>query len=573
MTTINESPLLKVENLEVSFKSESKQWIKTVKGISFSIPKNKTVALVGESGSGKSVTSLAVMGLLPKGQSQISEQSQIRFEDKDLLNLSVAELRNICGKDIAMIFQEPMSSLNPVFTVGDQIAEVLRIHLGMGRKQARVRVLELLKEVGIPSPDTKIDAYPSQLSGGQQQRVMIAMAIACEPKLLIADEPTTALDVTIQKQIIDLLESLRQRREMSILFITHDLALVGEIADEVIVMRHGEIRESGDAQQVLEQPNDVYTRALLHCRPQLSSRPYRLPVTSDFMKQENGQLIEAINLSTFNLQELSRGLTGDEPIILDVQNLKKSFYSRKGLWGRDEFQAVKGVSFKLAKGKTLGLVGESGSGKTTIGLLLMRLHEATGGQAFIDGKDILAMSEKEFALYQRKIQIIFQNPYASLNPRFTIGQILLEPMRIHGIGQNDQERKKIALELLERVSLPVEAYDRYPHEFSGGQRQRIAIARCLTLKPEILICDESVSALDVSVQAQVLNLLQDLQDEFGLSYIFISHDLSVVKYISDQVMVMNHGEVVEIANSDELYLNPQHEYTQKLLKAIPQGIA
>lgn len=573
MTTINESPLLKVENLEVSFKSESKQWIKTVKGISFSIPKNKTVALVGESGSGKSVTSLAVMGLLPKGQSQISEQSQIRFEDKDLLNLSVAELRNICGKDIAMIFQEPMSSLNPVFTVGDQIAEVLRIHLGMGRKQARVRVLELLKEVGIPSPDTKIDAYPSQLSGGQQQRVMIAMAIACEPKLLIADEPTTALDVTIQKQIIDLLESLRQRREMSMLFITHDLALVGEIADEVIVMRHGEIRESGDAQQVLEQPNDVYTRALLHCRPQLSSRPYRLPVTSDFMKQENGQLIEAINLSTFNLQERSRGLTGDEPIILDVQNLKKSFYSRKGLWGRDEFQAVKGVSFKLAKGKTLGLVGESGSGKTTIGLLLMRLHEATGGQAFIDGKDILAMSEKEFALYQRKIQIIFQNPYASLNPRFTIGQILLEPMRIHGIGQNDQERKKIALELLERVSLPVEAYDRYPHEFSGGQRQRIAIARCLTLKPEILICDESVSALDVSVQAQVLNLLQDLQDEFGLSYIFISHDLSVVKYISDQVMVMNHGEVVEIANSDELYLNPQHEYTQKLLKAIPQGIA
>lgn len=573
MTTINESPLLKVENLEVSFKSESKQWIKTVKGISFSIPKNKTVALVGESGSGKSVTSLAVMGLLPKGQSQISEQSQIRFEDKDLLNLSVAELRNICGKDIAMIFQEPMSSLNPVFTVGDQIAEVLRIHLGMGRKQARARVLELLKEVGIPSPDTKIDAYPSQLSGGQQQRVMIAMAIACEPKLLIADEPTTALDVTIQKQIIDLLESLRQRREMSMLFITHDLALVGEIADEVIVMRHGEIRESGDAQQVLEQPNDVYTRALLHCRPQLSSRPYRLPVTSDFMKQENGQLIEAINLSTFHLQERSRGLTGDEPIILDVQNLKKSFYSRKGLWGRDEFQAVKGVSFKLAKGKTLGLVGESGSGKTTIGLLLMRLHEATGGQAFIDGKDILAMSEKEFALYQRKIQIIFQNPYASLNPRFTIGQILLEPMRIHGIGQNDQERKKIALELLERVSLPVDAYDRYPHEFSGGQRQRIAIARCLTLKPEILICDESVSALDVSVQAQVLNLLQDLQDEFGLSYIFISHDLSVVKYISDQVMVMNHGEVVEIANSDELYLNPQHEYTQKLLKAIPQGIA
>lgn len=569
----NETPLLQVDDLRVSFKGENKQWIETVKGISFSIPKNKTVALVGESGSGKSVTSLAVMGLLPKGQSQIAAQSRITFEGKDLLNLSAKEIRKICGKEIAMIFQEPMSSLNPVFTVGDQIAEVLRIHLGMGRKQARVRVLELLREVGIPAPETKIDAYPSQLSGGQQQRVMIAMAIACEPKLLIADEPTTALDVTIQKQIIDLLESLRQRHQMSMLFITHDLALVGEIANEVIVMRHGEIRESGAVEQVLEQPKDVYTRALLHCRPQLSTRPYRLPVTSDFMKQdENGQLIEATNLSELNLKQRVRGLSGDEPIVLDVKDLKKSFYSRKGLWGREEFQAVKGVSFQLAKGKTLGLVGESGSGKTTIGLLLMRLHEATGGQVLIGGKDILAMTEKEFSQYQRKIQIIFQNPYASLNPRFTIGQILLEPMRIHGIGQNDAERKKMALELLERVSLPTQAYDRYPHEFSGGQRQRIAIARCLTLKPEILICDESVSALDVSVQAQVLNLLQDLQDEFGLSYIFISHDLSVVKYISDQVMVMNHGELVEIANSDELYLHPQHEYTKKLLNAIPQGV-
>lgn len=568
----NELPLLQVENLQVSFKGENKQWIETVKGISFSIPKNKTVALVGESGSGKSVTSLAVMGLLPKGQSQIAAQSKIKFEGKDLLHLSAGEIRKICGKEIAMIFQEPMSSLNPVFTVGDQIAEVLRIHLDMGRKEARVRVLELLREVGIPAPETKIDAYPSQLSGGQQQRVMIAMAIACEPKLLIADEPTTALDVTIQKQIIDLLESLRQRHQMSMLFITHDLALVGEIADELIVMRHGEIRECGPVEQVLERPQDVYTKALLHCRPQLASRPYRLPVTSDFMKQENGQWVEVSQLSDLNLKQRSRGLKGDEQIILEVKDLKKSFYSRKGLWGRDEFQAVKGVSFQLAKGKTLGLVGESGSGKTTIGLLLMRLHEATGGQALIGGKDILAMSEKEFCQYQRKIQIIFQNPYASLNPRFTIGQILLEPMRIHGIGQNDAERKKIALELLERVSLPVQAYDRYPHEFSGGQRQRIAIARCLTLKPEILICDESVSALDVSVQAQVLNLLQDLQDEFGLSYIFISHDLSVVKYISDQVMVMNHGELVEIANSDELYLHPQHEYTKKLLNAIPQGI-
>ncbi|EPQ3585469.1 ABC transporter ATP-binding protein [Acinetobacter baumannii] len=565
------TPLLHIENLRVSFKGEDKQYIETVKGISFDIPTNTTVALVGESGSGKSVTSLATMGLLPVGQSKIDEKSKIIFEGKDLLGLSRTEMRKICGKDIAMIFQEPMSSLNPVFTVGNQIAEVLCLHMGMSRKQARQRVLELLKEVGIPSPETKIDAYPNQLSGGQQQRVMIAMAIACEPKLLIADEPTTALDVTIQKQIIDLLESLRQRRQMSMLFITHDLALVGEIADQVIVMRHGEIREQGTAEQVLEQPKDVYTRALLYCRPQMSQRPYRLPVTSDFMRQENNILVEQ-SFDVSEIPERKRGLNGDEHIILEVKDLKKSFYSRKGLFGKEEFQAVKGVSFKLAKGKTLGLVGESGSGKTTVGLLLMRLHQASGGQALIEGKDILSLTEKEFAKYQRKIQIIFQNPYASLNPRFTIGQILLEPMQIHGIGKDDAERKQIALGLLERVNLPEQAYYRYPHEFSGGQRQRIAIARCLTLKPEILICDESVSALDVSVQAQVLNLLQDLQDEFGLSYNFISHDLSVVKYISDQVMVMNHGEVVEIANSDELYAHPQHDYTKRLLQAIPQGI-
>ncbi|MCF4867753.1 ABC transporter ATP-binding protein [Acinetobacter baumannii] len=565
------TPLLHIENLRVSFKGEDKQYIETVKGISFDIPTNTTVALVGESGSGKSVTSLATMGLLPVGQSKIDEKSKIIFEGKDLLGLSRTEMRKICGKDIAMIFQEPMSSLNPVFTVGNQIAEVLCLHMGMSRKQARQRVLELLKEVGIPSPETKIDAYPNQLSGGQQQRVMIAMAIACEPKLLIADEPTTALDVTIQKQIIDLLESLRQRRQMSMLFITHDLALVGEIADQVIVMRHGEIREQGTAEQVLEQPKDVYTRALLYCRPQMSQRPYRLPVTSDLMRQENNILVEQ-SFDVSEIPERKRGLNGDEHIILEVKDLKKSFYSRKGLFGKEEFQAVKGVSFKLAKGKTLGLVGESGSGKTTVGLLLMRLHQASGGQALIEGKDILSLTEKEFAKYQRKIQIIFQNPYASLNPRFTIGQILLEPMQIHGIGKDDAERKQIALGLLERVNLPEQAYYRYPHEFSGGQRQRIAIARCLTLKPEILICDESVSALDVSVQAQVLNLLQDLQDEFGLSYIFISHDLSVVKYISDQVMVMNHGEVVEIANSDELYAHPQHDYTKRLLQAIPQGI-
>ncbi|WP_336034093.1 ABC transporter ATP-binding protein [Acinetobacter bereziniae] len=564
--------LLSVQDLSVSFKGENKQFIETVKGISFQIPANTTVALVGESGSGKSVTSLATMGLLPKDQSRIAEKSKIMFEGQDLLGLTTKQMRKICGKDIAMIFQEPMSSLNPVFTVGDQIAEILRIHLNMGRKQARQRALALLTEVGIPSPETKIDAYPNQLSGGQQQRVMIAMAIACEPKLLIADEPTTALDVTIQKQILDLLEALRKRRQMSMLFITHDLALVNEIADQVIVMRHGEIREQGLANEVLEHPKDPYTKALLLCRPTLSQRPYRLPVINDFLKQQEGHWVEGEYLAKTKMPERTRGLVGGEEIILEVKDLKKSFFSRKGFFGKEEYQAVKGASFQLAKGKTLGLVGESGSGKTTIGLLLMRLQQATGGQALFQGKDILAMSEKEFTQYQRKIQIIFQNPYASLNPRFTVGQILMEPMQIHRIGANDLERKQFALALLEKVSLPVQAFDRYPHEFSGGQRQRIAIARCLTLKPEILICDESVSALDVSVQAQVLNLLQDLQDEFGLSYIFISHDLSVVKYISDQIMVMNHGDIVEIANSDELYQSPKHEYTKRLLSAIPKAV-
>ena len=564
--------LLQVENLRVSFKNEEKQYIETVKGISFSIPVNTTVALVGESGSGKSVTSLATMGLLPTESSQIALDSKILFEGQNLLDLPRREMRKKCGKDIAMIFQEPMSSLNPVFTVGSQIAEILQLHLGMSRKQARARALELLIEVGIPSPETKIDAYPGQLSGGQQQRVMIAMAIACKPKLLIADEPTTALDVTIQKQILELLESLRKKHHMSMLFITHDLALVGEIADQVIVMRHGQIREQGWVKDVLEHPQDVYTKALLHCRPQLSKRPMRLPMISDFMQQKGDDYIETHTLDVDQLQQRTRGLTGQEEIILDVRDLKKSFFSRKGLFGKDEFQAVKGVTFQLAKGKTLGLVGESGSGKTTIGLLLMRLQGATGGKALFQGRDLLSMTEKEFAQYQRKIQIIFQNPYASLNPRFTVGQILMEPMQVHRIGADDIERKQMALDLLERVSLPAQAFYRYPHEFSGGQRQRIAIARCLTLKPEILICDESVSALDVSVQAQVLNLLQDLQDEFGLSYIFISHDLSVVKYISDQIMVLNHGDLVEIANSDDLYQSPQHDYTKRLLSAIPQGV-
>ncbi len=564
---MSQESLLKVENLRVSFRINKKESVETVKGISFDIPRNSTVALVGESGSGKSVSSLAIMGLLPPDTSSIAKDSKITFEGRSLLDLSLAKRRQLCGKDISMIFQEPMTSLNPVFTVGFQIGEVLQLHMGMNAKQARARSIALLEEVGIPDPANKIDAYPSQMSGGQQQRVMIAMAIACEPKLLIADEPTTALDVTIQKQIIDLIEALRVKHNMSVLFITHDLALVGEIADKVIVMRSGEIREAGDVKQIFQAPKDTYTQALLHCRPSLDSRPWRLPVIADFMSN-----IEKTGSIVIEHKERPRGLNGDEDIVLDVRGLGKSFYTREGFFGKKEFRAVEDVSFKLARGKTLGVVGESGSGKTTVGLTLMRLHQATAGQAIFEGKDILSMSNKDFMQYKRRIQIIFQNPYASLNPRFTVGQILMEPMQIHSIGANDSERAKMAYTLLEKVGLPAIAFHRYPHEFSGGQRQRIAIARCLTMKPEILICDESVSALDVSVQAQVLNLLQDLQEEFGLSYIFISHDLAVVKYIADQVMVMNKGKVVELANSDELYRNPTQAYTKTLLNAIPRGL-
>jgi peptide/nickel transport system ATP-binding protein len=554
--------LLSVRNLRVNFRLDKHTTFEAVKGVSFDIPKNATLALVGESGSGKSVTSLSILGLLPKENASVLPGSEILYGGRNLVGLDALELRKLRGADISMIFQEPMTSLNPVFTVGFQVTEVLRLHMGMSLGEAKKRAIALLDEVGIPDAKYKINAYPSQMSGGQQQRVMIAMAIACEPKLLIADEPTTALDVTIQKQILDLIAALQRRHQMSVLFITHDLAVVGEIADYVVVMRNGEIREQGPAKRVFESPQDAYTKALLQCRPRLDRRPVRLPVIEDFM--DGGA-------HAMNLNERKRGIQSSDPIILDVRNLGKDFYTREGIFGRRKFEAVKDVSFRLPKGKTLGLVGESGSGKTTVGLTLMRLHEASSGEALFEGRDILSMSAREFMDYKRRIQIIFQNPYASLNPRFIIGQTLTEPMLIHGIGSSAQERTDLAFEMLDKVGLPEVSFYRYPHEFSGGQRQRIAIARCLTLKPDILICDESVSALDVSVQAQVLNLLQDLQDEFHLSYIFISHDLAVVKYISDQVMVMNQGEIIEIADSDEIYRHPQQPYTQKLLSSIPKG--
>ena len=553
--------ILQVQNLDVRFRVDRKsEPFRAVKGISFDIPTNTTVALVGESGSGKSVSAMAILGLLPEN-AMVSPESRILYAGRDLLKASLHELQDIRGKDISVIFQEPMTSLNPVFTVGEQIAEVLRLHMGMDARQARARVVELLNEVGIPDPQLRVKSYPHEMSGGQQQRVMIAMAIACEPKLLIADEPTTALDVTIQKQILDLIANLQLKHRMSVLFITHDLGVVGDIADTVVVMQSGEIQEQGPVKAIFEAPQHPYTKALLACRPRMDRRPKRLPVIDDFMKRDG----------RVHIEERTRGTSPADPIILEVKGLNKTFFLKEGLFGKRAVPAVKDVSFTLPRGKTLGLVGESGSGKTTVGLTLMRLHDATSGEVLFEGKDLLSLTEKQMMAYRRRIQIIFQNPYASLNPRMTVGQILVEPMKIHSIGKDESERVGMAFQLLKRVGLTEQSFYKYPHEFSGGQRQRIAIARCLTMKPDVLICDESVSALDVSVQAQVLNLLQDLQDEYGLSYIFISHDLAVVKYISDKVMVMNDGVIVEMADSDEIYRNPREEYTRKLLSSIPRG--
>lgn len=552
------SNLISVQDLRVAFRVSKTQTVEAVKGVSFDIPANSTVALVGESGSGKSVSAMSIVGLLPEN-AVVAPNSQILFNGRDLLKTPVNELRALRGKDISVVFQEPMSSLNPVFTVGEQIAEVLRIHKGMTPRQALDRALELMTEVGIPNPKERLKSYPHELSGGQQQRVMIAIAIACEPKLLIADEPTTALDVTVQRQVVELMAKLQERHKMSMLFISHDLGLVGEISDQVVVMRHGTIREAGAASQIFNAPQDAYTRALLACRPRLDDRPRRLAVIDDIIS----------NKPVITEQRISTPATG--PALIEVKGLKKDYALKSGLFKRSVFSAVKQADFSLHKGRTLGVVGESGSGKTTIGMMLTRLTDPTAGSILFEGKDLAKLNASEMRAYRSRIQIIFQNPYASLNPRFTVGQILMEPMRIHGIGANDEERSLRALALVERVGLPREAFGKYPHEFSGGQRQRIAIARCLTMKPEIIVCDESVSALDVSVQATVLNLLLDLQEEFGLTYVFISHDLAVVKYMADDILVMNKGEIVEHGSSDAIYANPQHPYTQQLLGAIPKG--
>jgi peptide/nickel transport system ATP-binding protein len=566
--------LLEVKNLTVDFISASKAPVRAVEEVSFVIPRERTVALVGESGSGKSVSSLAIMGLLPSQNAKVALHSSIEYDGRSLLNLRNSEWQQIRGSRIAMIFQDPMTSLNPVYTVGYQLAEMLKVHKGYKSKVAMQRACALLEEVGIPEPQRRVNAYPHELSGGQQQRVMIAMALACEPELLIADEPTTALDVTVQRQILLLLAELRERRRMAMLFITHDLGLVSEVADHAVVMRKGRVREAGPVRSLFSNPQDPYTKALLSCRPSVERQGKRLLTIDDWMNthaQSASGSEPTSSIATEIPQTTPQTLSQKmEAPLLEVQGLRKVFKRSGGWFKSDDFVAVDDVSFKLMKGQTVGLVGESGSGKTTVGLCLLRLHEATAGKVLFDGKNLLDMSSAEFSAYKRRLQIVFQNPYASLNPRFTVGEILSEPMRLHGIGASAADWETRSLALLDKVGMPASALKRYPFEFSGGQRQRIAIARSLSLSPEVVVLDEAVSALDVSVQAQVLNLLKDLQKDLGLSYLFISHDLEVVRYMSDTLLVMNKGQVVEQGDAADIYEQPQHIYTQTLLAAVPK---
>lgn len=566
------TPLLKISRLQVSFLREGK-WNKAVDGIDLEIFKGQTLGLVGESGSGKSVSSLAIMRLLDQRNSRVTAEEML-LNGKPMTRLGEKQMQQLRGKQIAMIFQEPMTSLNPVFRCGFQVAEAILAHEPVSKKQAYERVLSLFRQVKLPRPEAIWRAYPHELSGGQKQRVMIAMAIACNPDLLIADEPTTALDVTVQKEILLLLKQLQQETGMSMVFITHDLAVIAEIADTVAVMHQGKVVESGPVDQVMQHPQHPYTRGLLACRPPLHVRLKRLPVVKEFLNDQwpggSEQIISELQLTPAVRKERHHQLYAQDPL-LRVEKLSTWYPLRKGIFGRvyDHVKAVDEVSFEVYPGETLGLVGESGCGKTTLGRSILRLHEPTSGRIFYDGIEVTSLNHAGLRALRQKMQIVFQDPYSSLNPRLTIGSAIAEPMLVHKLQTNEQKRRNKACELLEQVGLEAAHYGRYPHEFSGGQRQRICIARALAVSPQLIICDESVSALDVSVQAQVLNLLNDLKRTFGFTYIFISHDLSVVRFMSDRVLVMNHGRMEELAEADSLFRNPQSEYTRKLIAAIP----
>lgn len=582
---MSSNTLLEIKNLVTEFQTED-EIVKAVSDVSFTLNKGETIGIVGESGSGKSVTSLSAMRLIPDPPGRIAS-GEILFHTEDgVIDLTKAtekEMRSYRGNEIAMIFQEPMTSLNPVYTCGDQVAEAIMLHQKVTKKQAKERTVELFKKVQLPRPEIIFDTYPHQISGGQKQRVMIAMAMSCNPSILIADEPTTALDVTVQKTILELMMKLQREENMGILFITHDLGVIAELADKVVVMYKGKIVEQGNVLDIFTNPQHPYTKGLLACRPPLNRRLTWLPTVSDFMTvddkgmmhETNKSVAEVTNSLVISSAETAKRheeLYKQKPI-LEIKNLKTYFPISKGMFGKvKEFvKAVDDVSFEVYPGETLGLVGESGCGKTTLGRTILKLVEPTSGQIIFEGNDLSELGTKEMREFRKEMQIIFQDPYSSLNPRITIGEAIMEPMRVHGVFDNDEQRKERVMELLRRVSLLEQHFYRYPHEFSGGQRQRICIARSLALNPKFIICDESVSALDVSVQAQVLNLLNELKEEFQFTYIFISHDLSVVKFMSDRMIVMQMGEVVELGLADEIYANPKTDYTRELIDAIPKG--
>lgn len=582
---MEEATLLEVKNLVTTFKTE-RETLNAVNDVSFVLNAGETIGIVGESGSGKSVTSLSIMQLIPNPPGKVTG-GEINYKTKKNQKINIVELgiegtRQYRGNEIAMIFQEPMTSLNPVMKCGEQVMEAIILHQKISKKQARDKTLELFKEVQLPQPEDMLDRYPHQLSGGQKQRVMIAMAMSCNPRVLIADEPTTALDVTVQKTILELMQNLQRRYNMGILFITHDLGVIAELADKVVVMYKGKIVEQGLVKDIFKHPQHPYTKGLLACRPPLDYRIKHLPTVSDFMQRSNsGDMIETENSADFQIKshvitkaerQAAHDVIYKGEKLLQLKEVNTWFPSKKTIFGKvlGYTKAVNNVSFDVYKGETLGLVGESGCGKSTLGRTILKLVKAHSGEILYNNKNILTMEEEEFRPYRKDMQLIFQDPYSSLNPKLTIGDAIQEPMAVHQILSTKDERKEKVLQLLKKVGLEEKHYNRYPHEFSGGQRQRICIARTLGLNPSFIICDESVSALDVSVQAQVLNLLNDLKEEFKFTYIFISHDLSVVKFMSDRMVVMRKGEIVEMGDPDLIYEQPQSDYTRKLIASIPR---